>query len=134
MAVQLVEVPKIVVGLAVSSGEDGSSGPGKRDTTDAAAAAVEVLVGEARPLLGSHSTVQRQNPKSKSLPVKLGHLALEQTTRLAVSMQKLLVKLGLLGSPSTVSRQRQSRVNECNSALPSKLRMRFNIPRRPSRR
>ena len=29
MAVQLVEVPKIVAGLEVSSGEDGSSGPGR---------------------------------------------------------------------------------------------------------
>ena len=30
MAVQLVEVPKIVAGFEVSSGEDGSSGPGER--------------------------------------------------------------------------------------------------------
>ena len=46
MALQLVEVPKIVVGLAVSSGGVGSSGP-ERETrlTDAA---VEVSVGEAR--------------------------------------------------------------------------------------
>ena len=50
MVVQLVEVPKIVVGLAVSSGGDGSFGPGKRDTTDVTDAAVEKTVGEARPL------------------------------------------------------------------------------------
>ena len=44
---QLVDVPKIVVGLAVSSGEAGSSGPGGRDTTDASATAVKVPVGKA---------------------------------------------------------------------------------------
>ena len=36
-------------------------------------------------LLGSHSTVQRQNPKSKSLLVKLGLLGLEQGAQ-AVAM------------------------------------------------
>ena len=34
MVVLLEEVPKIVVGLAVSSGGDGSSGPGKRERHD----------------------------------------------------------------------------------------------------
>ena len=64
MAEQFVEVPKIVVGLAVSTFEG-------RDTTDAAATAVDVPVGEARP------------------PVKLGLLGPEQTTRLALSMKQL---------------------------------------------
>ena len=54
MVEQLVDVPKIVVELEVSSGEVGSSGPGERaserDTTDAADTAFEVPVGEARPL------------------------------------------------------------------------------------
>ena len=45
-----MDVPKIVVELAVSSGEAGSSVPGERDTTDAAATVVEEPVGEARPL------------------------------------------------------------------------------------
>ena len=49
MVVPLVDAPKIVVGLAVSSGGDGSSGPGRIDTTDVADAAVEVPVGEAWP-------------------------------------------------------------------------------------
>ena len=47
MVVRLVDVPKIVVGLAASSGSDGSSGPGRRDTI--ADTAVEVLVGGAWP-------------------------------------------------------------------------------------
>ena len=48
-------------------------------------------------------------------------------------LQKLLVKLGLLGSPSTVSRQRESRVNECSSALPRKMGVYLNFGKRPSR-
>ena len=86
-----MDVPKITVELAVSSDEAGSSGSGERNTTNRAAAAVEVLVGEARPL-GSHSTV----PKSKGLLVKLNLFGPEQTA------QKLLVKVRLLDSQSRV--------------------------------
>ena len=37
-------------------------------------------------------------------------------------------------APSTVSRQRWSRVDECNSALPSLLRIRLNLLKKASRR
>ena len=47
--VQLVEVPKIVVGLAVSSSEVGSSGPEERHMTRHVDATVAEAVGEARP-------------------------------------------------------------------------------------
>ena len=56
MTEQLVGVPKIVVELAVSSGEAGSFRPGANDTTSAAATAVAESVDEARPLvIAKHS-------------------------------------------------------------------------------
>ena len=60
--------------LAVSSGEAGSARPRGKDTTNADVTAVSRPAGEARPLLGSHRTVPRQNLKSKGLLVKLGLL------------------------------------------------------------
>ena len=67
MEVQLVEVPKIVVGRAVSSGGVGSSGPGKRDTTDVADAAIEVPVGEARTLgISQYSTATESEVEGSS--------------------------------------------------------------------
>ena len=89
MLEQLVDEPKIVVELTVSSGEAGSSGPRERNTTDAAATAGSKYLLVKHGLLGSHSTVPRQNPKSKCLLVELGLLGLEQTTQLALAMQQL---------------------------------------------
>ena len=120
-------VPMIVVELAVSSGEAGSSGPGERDTTDNAATKC-LLVKHG--LLESKSRVPRQNPKSKGLLVKLGLLGPEQTIRLVLTMQqlqKLLVKLGLWGSPSTVSALAVSS-GEAGSARPGE-KAQSTIPR-----
>ena len=65
--VELVEVRKIVAELAVSSGEVGSSSPGKRDTTDVADAAVEVPVGEARPPgISQYSTTTESDVEGSS--------------------------------------------------------------------
>ena len=79
----------------------------ERDTTNAAAAAVGKLVGEAWPLgIAQYSTATKSEVEESSGEA-LGLLGPAQTTRLALTMQqlqKLSVKLGLLGSPSTVSR------------------------------
>ena len=88
MVEQLVEVPKIVVGLAVSCIEAGSSWPGERHCRRSRA-------------------VPRPNPNSKGLLVKLGLLGPEQATQLALmkqQLQKLLVKLGLPSLRRTVLR------------------------------
>ena len=98
--VQLVEVPKFVIGLAVSSGEGGSSGPGKRDTTDEAAAVVEVPVGEARPPGISQYSTATESEFEGSGPGQVTQLAL--TMQL---LQKLLVKLGLPSLRRTLPRQ-----------------------------
>ena len=61
MAEQLVDVPKIVTELAVSSG------PGERDTTDDAASPVDVLVGEARRLgMSQRSTAKESEVEGSS--------------------------------------------------------------------
>ena len=58
--------------------EFGSSGPGKRDTTDVADAAVEVPVGEARPLgISQYSTATESEVEGSSGEGLLGP---EQTT------------------------------------------------------
>ena len=98
--VQLVEVPKFVVGLAVSSGEGGSSGPGKRDTTDEAAAVVEVPVGEARPPGISQYSTATESEFEGSGPGQVTQLALTMH-----QLQKLLVKLGLPSLRRTLPRQ-----------------------------
>ena len=49
MAEQLVDVTKIVVELAMSSGEAGSSGPGAEDMTRPGDATFANAVGEGRP-------------------------------------------------------------------------------------
>ena len=61
MVEQLVDVQEIVVELAVSSGEAGSSWPRGRDTTPPLQQSKRLLV--KLDLLGSHSTVPRQNPE-----------------------------------------------------------------------
>ena len=67
MLEQLVDEPKIVVELTVFSGEAGSSGPRERNTTDAAATAVEVPVGEARPLgIAQYSTATESEVEMSS--------------------------------------------------------------------
>ena len=75
MVEQLVDVPKIVVELAVSSVEAGSSGP-ERETRPTPPLQQSNCLLVKHGLLGSHSTVPRQNPKSK------GSSGSEQTTRL----------------------------------------------------
>ena len=113
----------------MSSGGDGSSGEGKRHTTDAAAAAVEVPVGEAQaPGISQYSAATESEVEGSSVEAGSSWPAMSMQ-----QLQKLLVKLGLLRPPSTVSRQRWSRVSECNSALPRKLGMCLTFGKRPSR-
>ena len=122
MAGQSVDVPEIVVVLAVSSGEAGSSWPGGRDTTDAATAAVEEPVGESRLSRGSQNTVLRQSRKSKCLLGKLGRLGYRaRSTPSAVdtAVAKPADEVRPPGVEETVEAVTpvQSCVNECNRGL-----------------
>ena len=68
MAGQLVDVTKIVVELAMSSGEAGSSGPGADDTTRLDDATFAKAVGKVRPLrIAEHSV-----PTASALAVSSG--------------------------------------------------------------
>ena len=67
MVVLLEEVPKIVVGLAVSSGGDGSSGPGKRETrlTSPLQQLKCLLVKHGLPGIAEHSVTTALVPRER---------------------------------------------------------------------
>ena len=97
---RLVELPKIVVGLAVSSNVAGSSCPGERYDRRSRYTRRSVK----HRLLGSHSAVPRQIPNSKRVLVKLCPLG-PVATQLALTarqLQRFLVKLGLPSLRRTV--------------------------------
>ena len=105
VGLQLVDVPKVVVEVEVSSVEAGSSWPGETRPMPPLQQSKSLLVKLG--LFGFHSMVPRQNPKSTGSSGEARFLGLEQTTRPAPALQqlqKLLMKLGHLGSPSAEPR------------------------------
>ena len=114
MVEQLVDVLEIVVELAVSSGEAGSSWPGGRDTTSAF---VAVPVDEVRPP-GVEETVEAvtlvpqllvgaARPLGSSQYRMATESEFEGSPGVVQQLQKLLLKLGLPSLTSTVRPQNQ---------------------------
>ena len=130
VAEQLVDVPKIVVELTVSFGEAGSSGPGGRDTTDAAATAVKVLVGKARPLgISQYSTAPESEVEGSPGEAGSSWRGADDTTR--PDDATVAEPVGEARPPGIAEHSVPG--DRVQQRTPIKLRMRLNLPRRPSR-